>query len=287
MIPKLFQSDDFLIFDLHNIAWKSIRAGANLTTKAGKPSGHIYLSLRIILKWRKQYPGTLVFADEGGNEIKLAIDPGYKANRDDDRGFDPIPDMRRLISLMRCKHIFIKGNEADNAAAAFILANEGSKVLISNDTDFWQLRDKCTIIKDNQIVDDDVVAKKFNGHVLTPEQVILWKSVIGDPGDNVPRAFGHKLAKLVDAVIRLEPLSVLNKEGVLNKFVSLLDPVPTPEEIERFRKNWELVDLLNPDPEDLLQTIDIPGNEEGLYNMVVNEFECKSLKGKLDMLLKE
>ena len=125
---------------------------------------------------------------------------GYKAKR------VKAPDelyaqFARIKEILQTLHVPIfekEGFEADDVIATIsehLKANPDVEVyIITSDKDALQLVDDKTFVvspqkggNDNKIYDSQAVVKRFG---LTPDQIIDFKAITGDPSDNIPGVAG-------------------------------------------------------------------------------------------------
>jgi len=190
----------------------------------------------------------VVFAEDDfvSNNFRRKLYPEYKAQRslgnkswDYNKARDyvvnsilPELDLYKKNGYIR---IGVPGAEADDVIAV-MMQNDGknwaAKILISSDHDFCQIEN----IKQFNIFGEEVIpwVDKNKGIKMTPEEVKLVKSIVGDGADNVPQCFprvGVKTAyKLCKDREKLKEMLKENesaaKQFLLNRKLIDFDLVP-------------------------------------------------------------
>lgn len=118
---------------------------------------------------------------------------GYKAGRggqDDPVYFTIYNNVVKIGQHFdNIKVVKVHGGEADDYIAC--QARKGDEV-ISNDKDLWHLIafGVKVYVNGNTKVDEQLIEQKFYSH--NPEHIILYKTLVGDPSDNIPgkKGFG-------------------------------------------------------------------------------------------------
>ena len=139
-----------------------------------------------IIAFSREY-GQLIFAEEGRGSLdwRRSIFPDYKANRKKDESYqifkDHLRDVEEIISYFPTKSISVNGAEADDVmyALATYFADNGEEVLvISGDRDMAQLINYSDKIR--------VYSPTLRMFREKQPNLILEKSIVGDPSDNIP-----------------------------------------------------------------------------------------------------
>lgn len=115
----------------------------------------------------------------GGNQRRRDIYPLYKANREPtgENIFAFVDFFRDLLKLAPIHQVAVKGYEGDDVVATLArhYANKGHQVAIySNDYDMMQLT-----------VNPNIFVGSKAKENITPDQVRLFKTLVGDPSDNI------------------------------------------------------------------------------------------------------
>lgn len=267
----------FLI-DLSNLAYRGLYS-TKLTTSNGLVSSHIFTSINIIKSLVRRDPhAELVFALDCKPVRKLKLYPEYKANRIKDKEkFNPIPDVERLVRLLRCTCVWCEGEEADDVIASYCDWNsEKSITIVSSDSDLSQLIGSGVRQLDpskKEYINRDRVFDKFG--IDDYRKITLWKTIFGDSGDNIkppiPRLKKSSIIPIIEASDGtvdgfLEEVRY-SEDKVANKIMSCGDFK------ERAQLNYDLVSLR--------RNVDFlskryRGNLLWLCHML-SQFECNSL----------
>lgn len=190
----------WLLVDGFNLAYRCFFAIPELTRADGFPTNALHGWVKSLWKLADQEKpeGTLVFFDLGGAQDRLALHPGYKAQREEmpEALEKQLPYVRSLTRAMGCVGIEQEGVESDDllAAEAVALARAGHDVLIvSSDKDFAQIvNERIRILLPPptanpklgwQIRDAAGVKEKFG---VPPAQIADFLALVGDTSDNIP-----------------------------------------------------------------------------------------------------
>lgn len=202
---SLIEKRTLLIFDTSWLAHAALLAKAyDWMVFNEKPSGHIYGSLSKILSMFRVYGGNdlntteLVFVFDEYPEDTYAIYPEYKGYRQ--RNFDPLPDVKKMLSMFNCYTARADKTEADHVIASLVEKYHTSATIyvISADRDLWQLMDRPSVFitsKTKEILGIDSMKDKFK--IDSPCQLALHKAIFGDPSDNIPKIQGRLCHKTI------------------------------------------------------------------------------------------
>jgi DNA polymerase I len=260
-----------------------------MKTKDGTPTNAIFVFANMINR--------IIYDLDKGDHLLVAFDtgkktfrhkqmPSYKAQRKKApvELITQMPIARELLSSLNIYVSEIDGFEADDVAgtAAMKAVNEGYEVTIfTSDRDFLQLINgnvKIKIIKkglsDIHLMDEQKVKEEYG---FSPQQIIDYKGLCGDPSDNLPGipGIGPKTAKkLIEQYNSLENIiknadqipgkvgdniKTHAESGVLSKLMATIDTnVKLPyqltdtlykgynlNEVSRFAVKYELNLFLN------------------------------------------
>lgn len=136
---------------------------------------------------------TIVVCDTAtSRQYRRAICGKYKEGRDvesDPVFFQMFDDCINIASTLKCTVVKVHKGEADDYIHKF--AESGDQVW-SNDRDLWTLlaRNVSIYVMANTKVTPDMLWQKFKTYL--PEEVLLYKALVGDPSDNIAgkRGFG-------------------------------------------------------------------------------------------------
>lgn len=204
-------ADACLVVDVSNLAYRSLHAYSDLTSKSrgDAPSGHVYGAVRLLLSTlaNEVDPGrwcpVLCYDGDGAREARQQVLPSYKADRE--HRFNPCPDVRQTLSHFPGLHVVQAEREGDDAVAWITerIARAGQKVVIlTGDKDMWALKryPQVQVFSPNMkryVVPQDWVDRY---HVEDPSKIPLAKAITGDSSDNILGVKGIRKA-LVGRVI--------------------------------------------------------------------------------------
>ncbi|MBD5511364.1 MAG: 5'-3' exonuclease [Lachnospiraceae bacterium] len=207
-----------------------------------------------IIRMRTPTHVIVVFDGDHENDRSL-LDPAYKSNRidysetpEEETPFSQLPDVYDALDFMGIKHVETTACEADDLIAAYVLSyGQDMPVTISSfDSDFFQLiTDKVSVLRyrgEKTIVcTPEYIKEKFR---ITPAQYADFKSLTGDPADNIRGAdkIGSKTASFL-----------LNEFGSLENIITHAEKITKPSiresvirNTDRLETNYKLIKLGNP-----------------------------------------
>lgn len=193
----------FYIIDGHALihrAWHALPP--TMRTKKGEIVNAVYgftmILLRVIRDLKPDY--LAVAFDLPKPTFRHKQYTAYKATRvkQADELYQQIPRIREIIGAFDIPIYEKEGFEADDVIATLVRDKAVEKinsVIVTGDMDTLQLVDKNTEVytmhkgmSDTITYDIDQVKERFDG--LTPEQVVDFKALRGDPSDNIPGVAG-------------------------------------------------------------------------------------------------
>ena len=194
----------WLLIDGFNLAYRCFFAIPELTRSDGFPTNALHGWVKTIWKLEDQEKpaGVLVFFDLGGAQDRLALLPGYKAQREEmpEALSQQIPVIKELTRLMGLGGIEIDGVESDDllAAQAVALAKAGHTVrVVSSDKDFAQIVDERISMMlppptanprlGWRYLGPGEVEEKFG---VGPSKIADFLALVGDTVDNIPGVAG-------------------------------------------------------------------------------------------------
>jgi len=210
-----------LIIDANSVIHRAYHALPLLTTKKGELVNAVYGFLLVFFKAIKDFQPDYIAAcfDFPGPTFRHKKYKEYKAKRPPTPKdlVSQIPKVKEILDAFSVPVFEKEGFEADDIIASLKIKNQRAKIkniIISGDLDLLQLVDKQTGVyilrkgvKDTVLYDENLVKEKFQG--LTPEQILDFKALRGDPSDNIPgvTGVGEKTAiKLIKQFGNLENL---------------------------------------------------------------------------------
>jgi DNA polymerase-1 len=297
--PKRFTTIDkastILVYDALNLFFSVTLSKflGVLATADGRPSSQVYGTFtRIrshITKFTKSGQRVaLVFAWDNEPEGKRMLFPGYKMNRDAGQVLEEEEHRTRMESFVEmlmqlpCTFVEAEGEEADDVIAALAFGQRKPTCVMSSDKDLWQLltnpRVKIVSLRKSEVVTEaDLMAKYALNTRRNAYKIALYKAVMGDASDNIPKvpripskAFHEALNGISydpedDCVgLLLEAASALEKPRAYNLLVEHETMIRRNLEIVTLKKNLEY------------RATYYEGNQEALEG-IFQDFECYSL----------
>lgn len=192
-----------IIIDANAVIHRAYHALPKLTTKNGETVNAIYGFLLFLMKAAKDFQPDFIVAafDFPAKNFRHEKYKEYKANREKapDDLYEQIPKVKDLLSDFGIMVLEKEGFEADDiiGTVSSVAQEDGGieTIIASGDADVLQLvggNVKAYIlrkgIKDSVLYDEKKVEEKYGG--LSPEKLVYYKSLRGDPSDNIPGVFG-------------------------------------------------------------------------------------------------
>lgn len=197
----------------------------------------------------------VVFDSITSTQKRLAFYPDYKQNRpdysemtDEDNPFTRLPEIYKALQVLDIAYLEAHDYEADDYIASVALAYQDKYniIIVSTDSDFNQLvGDSIQIFKPrgkkSVLMTRDKVIETLG---VSPEQVIEYKSLIGDTADNIPgiKGIGPKRAA--------EILSY----GTIDQIISGATEIPD----KYLMKVKDHYDILNRNKQLISMVLDVP-----------------------------
>jgi len=214
-----------IVIDSNSVIHRAYHALPPLTTKKGEVVGAVYGFLLVFLKAIKEFQPDFVIAcfDVPGPTFRHEKYKEYKANRPKapEDLYQQIPKVKEVMEAFNVLICEKPGFEADDVIGTIAKVApqkqafpELETIIVSGDSDNLQLINSKTKVyvlrkgvKDTVLYDKEMVAQKYQG--LTPEQLIDYRALRGDPTDNIPGVpgVGEKTAiELIQKFSTLENL---------------------------------------------------------------------------------
>lgn len=245
---------DHLLIDANNLLHRAHYA-SNLTDKKGNRVSGIYGVMRMTTMLMRKFPSKSVVVawDKGRCQARLKLYPEYKGHRDASRKEEDVVALQKqkircqeLFSYLPVKQLAIKDVEADDVIGVLTKKLKGSKMIVSNDTDFVQLVKDDTYLylpnKEKVLSENNV-----DLHLGFPGQhYILWKCMVGDPSDNIKgiHGIGEKKATaiILNGVGGGKKLKIKPAEQEIldrNKYLIAIGALLQPEQIAKIKKSYK------------------------------------------------
>ena len=194
----------YMLVDGNALIHRGYHAVPGLQTKAGEPTGAVYGFTNILLNAIKDIKPTHIGVsfDLAGPTFRHDMYKEYKAHRvaAAQELYDQIPRVKQVVRTLNMPIFEMAGFEADDVLGTLSReiceqANHDCEVfIVTGDLDTLQLVNTCVKIytmrkgiTDTFVYDEKAVRERFG---LLPNQMIAYKSLRGDPSDNIPGVTG-------------------------------------------------------------------------------------------------
>jgi len=220
-----------IIIDSNAIIHRAYHALPKLTDKSGEMANAIYGFLLFFLKAVNEFSPQYVAAafDFPAPTFRKEKYPLYKAHREKapDELYNQIPKVKKILKDFGVQVFEKKGFEADDVIGTICAKSSEQgveSVVLTGDMDALQLVDEKTKVyalkrgvKDAILYSEKEVEEKYGG--LKPNQLSDFKSLRGDPSDNIPGVpgIGEKTA-----------IKIIKKFGSLDKVYELIEETEGP-----------------------------------------------------------
>lgn len=217
-----------IVIDSNAVIHRAFHALPPLTTKKGELVNAIYGFLLVFFKAIKEFQPDFVAAtfDFPGPTFRHQKYKPYKATREKapEELYQQIPKVKEILESFNVQIFEKQGYEADDligtiskSAPKKQVFPEIETIILTGDLDALQLVDKNTKVytlrkgvKDTVLYDKEKVKEKYEG--LTPEQLIDFKALRGDPSDNIPGVFGVGEKTAIELIKKFGTLENLYEE---------------------------------------------------------------------------
>lgn len=231
----------FIAIDGNSLLYRAFFGMRHLSTSDGLPTNAIYGFTTMLLRVLEEKPDFIAVAFDMGKPTFRHIEfESYKAHRKPtpDELIQQAPIARELIRAFNIPVVEIEGFEADDIIGAMAkrASEEGIKtVIVTGDLDALQLvNDDVSVmttvkgVSDTVIYDTQAVTARFD---LSPEQMVDYKGLKGDPSDNIPGVpgIGDKTA-----------VSLLKQYGTVENLLEHLDELPEGKVRKTLEENQEI-----------------------------------------------
>ena len=287
-----------LLIDGHSMAYRAFFAlpAENFTTAQGQHTNAIYgFATMLISLIKEEKPTHIAVAfDVSRKTFRTDIFPEYKANRSKtpDEFRSQMSYLHELVSAFGIQQFEIEGYEADDIIATITKRAEKEKceiLICTGDRDSFQLvNEQTTILYPKRGVSEmsrmtpQAVITKYG---MSAEQYPDFAALRGDPSDNLPSVpgVGEKTAAkwIVDFGSLKELLA--NADTLGGKVGQSLR-----DNIDNVIRNRELTQLVHDAPMSFeIDALMWPGPDESLITPLFEKLEFRTLKDRLNPLLKK
>lgn len=213
--------DKVYIFDISGFIHRSFHTNLGLQTSYGMPTGSIFGTLSMMLRFIEKYHPThllICYDAQTPKSIRKDIYPPYKANRVKVEAVSQEERIvRRFFELLSLPAVELEGYEADDliATATNKLKASMDVVVVTGDKDMLQLVEPGVQVFDpmkNIWYDEEEAQKKFG---VRANQIADYLALAGDTADNIPGAAGIGPKAAADLLSRYQDV-----EEILNMILS-------------------------------------------------------------------
>jgi DNA polymerase-1 len=200
----MMSDSKFIIIDGPAVLHRAWHALPKLTDPKGRVISAVYGFTSLLLKLLREYqPQYLAVAfDTPAPTFRHQVYKEYKATRvpQPQEFYDQFPIVKDILKTFGIKILEKEGFEADDLIGALVKKSSLNNLIVTGDLDTLQLINQKTKvyflrqgISEVKIYDQEAVKNRFG---LSPEQLIDFKALRGDPSDNIPgaRGIGEKTA---------------------------------------------------------------------------------------------
>jgi len=217
-----------IIIDSNAVIHRAFHALPPLTTKKGEIVNAVYGFLLIFLKVIKEFSPDFIVAtfDFPAPTFRHKKYRLYKANREKapQELYDQIPKVKEVLGAFNVKTLEKKGFEADDLIGTIAKLAKRKQIfppmetiILTGDMDALQLVNENTKVyalrrgvKDAVLYEREEVKEKMGG--LSPEQIVDYKALRGDPSDNIPGIDGIGDKTATSLLLEFQSLENLYKE---------------------------------------------------------------------------
>ena len=195
-----------LVFDANSLVHRAFHAMPPLSTPKGVMINAVYGFFLVFFKVVKEFSPQYIAVtfDSAGPTLRKEKFSAYKEGRvkGPEELYAQIPLIKEALQDLGVSIYEKQGYEADDYIGTIVAwvkkQKEGSQlesIIVSGDQDTFQLVDEKTKVytmrkgmQDTVLYDAEAVKEKFGG--LTPDQIVDFKALRGDPSDNIPGVEG-------------------------------------------------------------------------------------------------
>jgi 5'-3' exonuclease len=264
-----------------------------LSTSDGRPSSQVFGTFQRIRGHVKKHskPGqriALVIALDNEPKEKRTLLPEYKMNRDQNQVMLEEERNERLDSYydflrtFPCTFAECPNEEADDVIATLTKKYRKPTFVFSSDKDLWQLLNNPRVqqvsLRESQKVSDADLLKKFDLSRKRAHMVALYKAVMGDVSDNIPKVTRIPTKEFHEAMRSVQ--YVEGRDDPVGLVIAAAAKLEKPrvhkllvEYEKRVRRNLEIITL----KKDLeLEETHYPGSKQQMAD-ILNHYECNTI----------
>lgn len=215
--------EKLIIIDSNSIIHRAFHALPPLATKKGELVNVVYGFLLVFLRAVRELKPDYIAAcfDFPALTFRHKAFKEYKGKRPPTaEGIcQQIPKVKEVLEVFNVPIFEKEGFEADDVIGTITekTAGKTENIILSGDLDTLQLVNENTRtyflrkgVKDIVLYDENLVKEKYQG--LTPEKLVDFKALKGDPSDNIPGAKGIGEKTAIDLILKFGSLENLYKE---------------------------------------------------------------------------
>jgi 5'-3' exonuclease len=296
--PQRFTTPDkaniIVVYDALNLFFTMSLAKqmGTMCTSTHIPSGQVFGTFRRIKANIKQFTRVgqrvaLVFVWDNEPVAEKEILPEYKMNRDGHQTLEEedlnlrMDSFRATLECLPCTFAEAPEEEADHVIATLVSSYEKPTLVMSSDKDLWPLMGLDTVkmvsMRKSEVITEAHLQDKFCLRSSKfAYKIALYKAVMGDASDNIPKV---PRIPSKDFHAALNAIEYTESDDCVKMLMESASKLPKPkahnllvEWESRVRRNL-LVTTLKENLE--VETLWNPGSKEGL-EQIFADFECQS-----------
>jgi DNA polymerase-1 len=268
-----------LLVDGSALLHRAYHAYPPLKSKAGEIVGAVYGVASILISALEEVKPTHVMVawDLPKPTFRHVKYVGYKAQRPkaDTEMVDQIPKVKDIIEAMEIIQVAQEGYEADDIIGTLskLSSLDNDVIILTGDQDTMQLVDDHVKIltpakgaNPPVLYGPDEVKAKYG---VTPDQIVDYKALIGDPSDNIPgvAGIGPKSAA-----------TLLNQFGTVENIYKNIDKIENEKVKEKLQVGKDSVELSY----ELSKIVTDMKLSETMSNMEYHGLQGQALKAKFE-----
>lgn len=229
-----------VVFDgsnlIHRIHYANKVIPIKTVSETGEDTTLVGGVLRSIASFRKRFiSAKLTFVWGGSKQRRLSLYPEYKGSQTalPESEVESLTYLRECLTYLGVDQAENPNEEGDDVLASLVTQKGGHWIIVSTDEDFLQMvTSKVTLLqpkvgrRDEVAYDPAAVSSRMG---FPPEGVPVWKSLVGDPSDNIK---GFRFKKDVACAIAK---TARDLEGILATTEG------GPKDRERLKSNEEVI----------------------------------------------